>query len=82
MFMCFSSLSAPTRCGGAVVLLNTFQHFRNKYVCITPKYNSYLTVFRSAQKGFKNPIRTVIVSHGDVSDFHHLQGVVGDFIAV
>ncbi len=24
----------------------------------------------------------VIVSHGDVSDFHHLQGVVGDLIAV
>ncbi len=29
-----------------------------------------------------SPIRTVIVSQGDVSDFHHLQGVVGDFNAV
>ncbi len=28
------------------------------------------------------PIRTVIVSQGDVSDFHHIQGVVGDLIAV
>ncbi len=30
----------------------------------------------------KSPIRTVIVSQGDVSDFHHIQGVVGDFNAV
>ncbi len=30
----------------------------------------------------KSPIRTVIVSQGDVSDFHHIQGVVGDLIAV
>ncbi len=29
-----------------------------------------------------SPIRMVIVSQGDVSDFHHLQGVVGDFNAV
>ncbi len=29
-----------------------------------------------------SPIRTVIVSQGDVSDFHHLQGVVSDLIAV
>ncbi len=29
-----------------------------------------------------SPIRTVIVSQGDVSDFHHIQGVVGDLIAV
>ncbi len=29
-----------------------------------------------------SPIRTVIVSQGDVCDFHHLQGVVGDFNAV
>lgn len=29
-----------------------------------------------------NPIRTVIVSQGDVSDFQHLQGVVCDLIAV
>ncbi len=29
-----------------------------------------------------SPIRTVIVSQGDESDFHHLQGVVGDLIAV
>ncbi len=29
-----------------------------------------------------SPIWTVILSHGDVSDFHHLQGVVGDLIAV
>ncbi len=30
----------------------------------------------------KSPIWTVIVSQGDVSDFHHIQGVVGDLIAV
>ncbi len=29
-----------------------------------------------------SPIRTVIVSQGDVSDFHHIQGVVGDLIAI
>ncbi len=29
-----------------------------------------------------SPIRMVIVSQGDVSDFQHIQGVVGDFIAV
>ncbi len=29
-----------------------------------------------------SPIPTVIVSQGDVSDFHHIQGVVGDLIAV
>ncbi len=29
-----------------------------------------------------SPIRTVIVSQGDVSDFHHIQGVVGDLIAL
>ncbi len=29
-----------------------------------------------------SPIRTVIVSQGEVSDFHHIQGVVGDLIAV
>ncbi len=29
-----------------------------------------------------SPIRTVIVSQGDASDFHHIQGVVGDLIAV
>ncbi len=29
-----------------------------------------------------SPIRTVIVSQGDVSDFHHIQGVVGDFNVV
>ncbi len=29
-----------------------------------------------------SPIRTVIVSQGDVSDFHQIQGVVGDLIAV
>ncbi len=29
-----------------------------------------------------SPIRTVIVSQGDVSDFQHIQGVVGDLIAV
>ncbi len=29
-----------------------------------------------------SPIRTVIVSQGDESDFHHIQGVVGDLIAV
>ncbi len=29
-----------------------------------------------------SPIQTVIVSQGDVSDFHHIQGVVGDLIAV
>ncbi len=29
----------------------------------------------------KSPIRTVIVSQGDVSDFHQIQGVVGDLIA-
>ncbi len=29
-----------------------------------------------------SPIRTVFVSQGDVSDFHHIQGVVGDLIAV
>ncbi len=32
--------------------------------------------------GNKSPIRMVIVSQGDVSDFHHIQGVVGDLIAV
>ncbi len=31
---------------------------------------------------FSSPIRTVIVSQGDVSDFHHIQGEVGDLIAV
>ncbi len=30
----------------------------------------------------KSPIRTVIVSQGDASDFHHIQGVVGDLIAI
>ncbi len=38
------------------------------------------------QTGFKvqvfSPIRMVIVSHGNVSYFHHLQGVVADIIAV
>ncbi len=29
-----------------------------------------------------SPIRMVIVSQGDVSDFYHIQGVVGDLIAV
>ncbi len=29
-----------------------------------------------------SPIRRVIVSHGDVNDFHHIQGVVGDLIPV
>ncbi len=29
-----------------------------------------------------SPIRTVIVSQGDVSEFHHIQGVVGDLIAI
>ncbi len=29
-----------------------------------------------------SPIRTVIVSHGDVSYFHHLQGLVCEFITV
>ncbi len=29
-----------------------------------------------------SPTRTVIVSQGDVSDFHHIQGVVGEFNAV
>ncbi len=29
-----------------------------------------------------SPIQTVIVSQGDVSDFHHIQGVVSDLIAV
>ncbi len=33
-------------------------------------------------QGVNSPIRTVIVSQGDVSDFHHIQGVVGDLIAV
>ncbi len=33
-------------------------------------------------KSVLSPIRTVIVSQGDVSDFHHIQGVVGDLIAV
>ncbi len=28
------------------------------------------------------PIRMVIVSHGDISDFNHIQGVVGDLIAI
>ncbi len=31
---------------------------------------------------FLSPIRTVIVSQGDASDFHHIQAVVGDLIAV
>ncbi len=34
------------------------------------------------EKVHNSPIRTVIVSQGDVSDFHHIQGVVGDLIAV
>ncbi len=29
-----------------------------------------------------SPIRTVIVSQGDASDFHHIQGVVADLITV
>ncbi len=29
-----------------------------------------------------SPIQMVIVSQGEVSDFHHIEGVVGDLIAV
>ncbi len=36
----------------------------------------------SSRNYVNRAIRTVIVSQGDVSDFHHLQGVVGDLIAV
>ncbi len=32
--------------------------------------------------GGMSPIQTVIVSQGDVNDFHHIQGVVGDLIAI
>ncbi len=41
-----------------------------------------MTALSLELKGIKSPIRTVIVSQGDVSDFHHIQGVVGDLIAV
>ncbi len=39
------------------------------------------TTFRFMKAVF-SPIRTVIVSQGDVSDFHHIQGVVDDLITV
>ncbi len=39
-------------------------------------------VFKWFENDALSPIRTVIVSQGDVNDFHHLQGVVGDFNAV
>ncbi len=39
--------------------------------CSLSEYNTVLST-----------IRRVSVSQGDVSDFQHIQGVVGDFIAV
>ncbi len=49
---------------------------QHKRICVLDSQDSAEFCFNIS------PNRTVIVYQGDVSDVHHLQGVVGDFNAV